>query len=151
MLDSSVDVLLISRSKGGVSGLLRFLEQRGCHCLIVSHAEALNLARVESFDLILSTRPLRQSGPLVRKLDAAPCQIFYEFGVEDGCWWVPLEGEKRKRLGSPALRSSEFAEFLERTIKEIRARRPSHSKAPAEGGEDPTSDCPSQKASVLSA
>jgi hypothetical protein len=132
MSKSVVDVLLLGKSESSVSNLLEFLEQRGCHCSVVSHLEAAQLPEVASFDLILSTTPLRQTEPLVLKLSGAPCAIFYEFAVEDGCWWVPLDGETRKCLGRPALRSHEFAGFLEKAVKRIRERKAPPGKRPSE-------------------
>jgi hypothetical protein len=119
MPSRKVEVLLLTGSESGISSLQGFLEQRGCHCSVVPHAKALDLPELTSFDLILSTTPLKQMEPLVRKLNGARCKIFYEFAVEDGCWWVPLDGETRKSLGGPALRNNEFAEFLDRSLKEI--------------------------------
>jgi hypothetical protein len=120
---SRAQVLLLSRSEETASSLTKFLEERGCHCSVVSPARALDLPELLSFDLILSATPLKQSDPLVLKLATAQCRVFYQFGVEDGCWWVPLDGQHGKHLGAPAIPRGKFAAFLERALREIESER----------------------------
>jgi hypothetical protein len=119
MPKSHVEVLLLSRSQSSVSGLLHFLDQRGCRCLVLSPAEALELADLSSFDLILSAAPLKQKDPLILRLSGERCTVFYEFAVEDGCWWVPLAGKRQKHLGGPAVPCREFGAMLEKVLREI--------------------------------
>jgi hypothetical protein len=121
MPKSHVKVLLLANSPSTASSLLHFLQDRGCHCAVAAAAQAINLPDLFSFDLILSALPLTQDHPMVRKLAGAHCRVFYQVPVEDGCWWVPLEGREHKRLGGPAVRRKEFAAFLDRIVEEIKA------------------------------
>jgi len=119
-----VEVLLVVEDESGATALLRFLEDRGCHCftLVSTHqlGNSLRDRELSAFDLVLSTTPLRQSDPLVRMLHGMKCKIFYRLPVEHGCWWVPLEGESHKRVGHPALRRTEFYQALEKMLHEMK-------------------------------
>jgi Ala-tRNA(Pro) deacylase len=81
------------------------------------------LAR-HGFDLVLSTVPLEQSGPLILRLGYSDCEVFYSCRVEGGCWWVPLTARGCQHPRVPALRPGEFEAALARAIEEIESRNP---------------------------
>jgi hypothetical protein len=116
-----VEVLLLAETEIEVAELGRFLQQRGCRCSFASVASAAASLVDHAFDLILCSVPLTQTHPLVLSLTGADCKFFYRFPVEDGCWWIPLDGKDKKTIGFPAVHSSQFAARLESILTELRS------------------------------
>lgn len=121
MIAARPTILLLAENRLATSGLTDFLERQGCACSIATLSSAPDLLRSCTFDFMISTVPLRQGDPVVLMLGGSDCRIFYRIAVEDGCWWVPLDGKGRKSLGSPALRCAEFAAFLENALNDFKA------------------------------
>lgn len=121
MVSRRPTILLLAENRFAASELNDFLERKGCACSTATLSSALDLLRSRTFDFMISTVPLRQADPVVVMLGGTDCRIFYRMAVEDGCWWVPLDGKVRKSLGSPALRCAEFAEFLENGLNDLKA------------------------------
>jgi len=121
MNSDCVKVLLLGESAKGSSYLLHRLRNWGCDCSVAtSAAEARALVNDHTFQLILSTLPLRRLDPLLDLLGESDCTVFFTCPVEDGCWWVPLLRHGQKCLGTPALLPSEFVALLPGLVKEIR-------------------------------
>lgn len=114
-------ILLLAENRVATSGLTDFLDRHGCAWSVATLSSAPDLLRSRTFDFMISMGPLRQEDPVVLLLAGTDCRIFYRISVEDGCWWVPLDGKGRKSLGSPALRCSEFAVFLEEALHDLKA------------------------------
>jgi hypothetical protein len=115
-----VSVLILGERPEGSSYLMSHLEQRGCRCLFArSLDEALAQFEPQSFDLILSARPMPRAEELQHLLSGAPSTAYYCFRVEDGCWWLPLLFRGQKCLGAPAFRPSEFIGELDRLVQLI--------------------------------
>jgi len=119
MRRAHIEVLLLGENESTTSSLFHFMEGCGCHCSFATPAVTRESLDVRAFDLILSAAPLNQQDPLVQMLDGTECRVFYRFPVEESCWWVPLGGKMRKRLGGPAFRCGEFGKKLEETVKEL--------------------------------
>lgn len=114
------NVLLLGESARGLSYTLFHLEQLGCTCAFAtSSEEAIALIDRHAFHLILSTKPLHETDPLVAALGESDCTVFFSYPVEDGCWWLPLMRHGQKCLGAPAVRLSVFVGLLDRLVKEI--------------------------------
>jgi hypothetical protein len=129
MTSDSVKVLLLGESPKGLTHLMRRLQGWGCDCSVVtSTKEALGLADRQSFNLILSTLPLRGCDSLLDLLGQSDFTVFFTCPAEDGCWWVPLFRHGQKCRGTPALLPSEFAELLPLLVKEIAAGDSTRSK-----------------------
>jgi len=139
---SRVEVLLLSGSESAASSLVKFLEERGCRCSVVSPARALDSPELFSFDLILSAMPLKQNDPLVLNLAEARCRVFYQLAVEDGCWWVPLGGAHEKHLGAPAVPCRNFAAFLEGVLREIESESASSGRQSRAGVSEREAESP---------
>ncbi|HUJ32439.1 MAG TPA: YbaK/EbsC family protein [Candidatus Acidoferrum sp.] len=125
MRRARAEVLLLGECESTASSLFQFMESHGCHCSFASPTTTHNSHDLRAFDLILSTAPLKQDDPLVLMLDGSKCRVFYRFPVEDGCWWIPLDGEARKRLGGAAARSEEFVRLVEEIVRDIQTGRAS--------------------------
>jgi len=120
MSEESVRVLLLGESEKGSSCLAWHLEHHGCQCWFArSTEEALALFEKYSFQLVLSTKPLRLANAIVARLKQSSCSVFYCQPVEDGCWWLPLVDHGKKCMGAPALRPSEFVSALDQLVGEI--------------------------------
>ena len=114
------NVLLLGETARGLSYLVCHLEQLGCACAFAtSSEEAIALVDRHAFHLILSTKPLHETDPLVAALSESDCTVFFSYPVEDGCWWLPLVRHGQKCLGAPAARPREFVGLLDRLVKEI--------------------------------
>ena len=115
--------LLVGENSQGVSYLAKRLEDRGFQCEYASSTQqALSLVQVHGFDLILSPIRLRDASLyfLMDLFYGAAVTLFYFYGVEDGCWWLPALRNGKRCWGTPALRSSEFAFTLDAAIDEVR-------------------------------
>jgi len=97
-----VNVLLLGENARGSSYLLFHLEHLGCTCSFATSSEEANaLIDRHAFHLILSTKPLHETDPLVAALGESDCTVFFSYPVEDGCWWwLPLMRHVKKCLGS---------------------------------------------------
>ena len=114
------NVLLLGESARGSSYLQCHLEQLGCTCsFATSFEEAIALIGRHAFHLILSTKPLHETDPLVAALSQSDCSVFFSYPVEGGCWWLPLVRHGQKCLGALAVRPSGFVGLLDRLVKEI--------------------------------
>jgi hypothetical protein len=114
-------ILLLAQNRAAGLDLIDFFESHGCECSVATLSVAPDLLQSLTFDLMISLFPLRQDDPVVSMLSGTDCRIFYRISVEDGSWWVPLDGKGRKSLGKPALRPAEFAIFLKRFLTEWKA------------------------------
>lgn len=119
MASENPEVLLLTEHEGTVSDLLQFFDRHGCHCSVGTLSTAHDLVQSHPFHFVVSMIPLRQEDPFVLLLGGTDTKIFYRLSVEDGCWWVPLDGQRRKSLGSPALRSVDFTDFLEKALEQL--------------------------------
>lgn len=114
------NVLLLGESARGSSYFLFHLEYLGCtRSFATSSEEAIALIDRHAFHLILSTKPLHETDPLVAALGESDCTVFFSYLVEDGCWWLPLVRHGKKCLGAPAVRPRAFVGLLDRLVKEI--------------------------------
>lgn len=121
MSQENIHVLLLGESEMGSAYLARRLEQLGCQSWFArTTEESLALSNGHEFRLFLSTKPLQRNCPVVARLSASGCDIFYCYPVEEGCWWLPLRVDGRDCLGSPALRPSEFMGLLDQVVQRIR-------------------------------
>jgi hypothetical protein len=132
MASARPEVLLLAESEGAVADLIDFFDRRGCHCSVGTPASARELVETRAFDFVISMFPLRQDDPFVLMLSGANSQVFYRLSVEDGCWWVPLGGAGRKSLGSPAVRSADFTDSLERALDQLKQHEQAAGKNPTE-------------------
>lgn len=136
MRNGQIEVLLLANSKLATSTLAHFLEKHGCLCLFATPETGAEVLKSHAFDLVLSSLPLKQSDSLVRALKHSRCRIFYRFPVEDGHWWVPLDGQSAKCIGREALRSSEFRPAITGILQDLRQQDASIDKQP-NGGATP--------------
>lgn len=115
-------VLVVGGSSKLFSGLMRCLENHGCHLWYAKSTEdALTLMDEHDFRLVLSTRPLKPNSEILEKIGSSDCSVFYCFPVETSCWWLPAVARGKKCLGAPALRPSEFVNAIEEMMKGIAA------------------------------
>ena len=114
------NVLLFGESARGSSYLQCHLEQLGCTCSFAkSFEEAIALIDRHAFHLILITKPIHETDPLVAALSQSDFTVFFSYPVESGCWRLPLVCRGQKCLGAPAVRPSAFVGLLDRFVKEI--------------------------------
>jgi len=119
-LSPGVKVLLLGKSGMLSSFLVRHLKESGCDCWdAASTEEALALIERHAFQLILSTRSVRETSRLLARCREPDCNGFFFFPVEDGGWWVPLVRHGENCLGAPAARRSEFVGLLDELLREI--------------------------------
>ena len=114
------------RNKGaGFALLFQYLEDRGCECeTVASYSEGVHRFEAKPFDIVLcSGEPGIEV--VLNATQGSLASVFCAHTVEDGCWWFPVVRQGAKCLGEPALRSAEFADFLERLL----AQRESAAKA----------------------
>jgi DNA-binding NtrC family response regulator len=114
--------LLVGENPQGRSNLAKRLQERGFQCQFASSSQqALSLARVCDFDLVLS--PIRLHGTsLLSLMDlfaGSGVTLFYFHGVEEGCWWLPAIRHGKRCFGSSAFRPSEFVSALDAAIDEV--------------------------------
>jgi len=76
------------------------------------------------FDLVLSLHPSRgtNSPSLGVLLSGSRTTLYYALRVEVGYWWVPILRLGEECFGAPVVRPSEFANELDKVLKEIRAQ-----------------------------
>jgi hypothetical protein len=120
MDQGSIEILLLGENADRPSYFSRWVENHGYHCWFARSTEdGLALLGRHAFRLILSTRPMRQTNPMVSQVGGSDCSVFYCYPVEDGCWWLPLMRHGQKCLGTPALRPCEFVNVLDQVVNEI--------------------------------
>jgi len=122
MEPSRPKVLLVNDDRSATHYLLNYFRTLGCLCsLALSHDEACDLFRREEFDLVLS-KFVPQGGAcheLVMLSAGTRASLFYFFGVENGCWWIPRVRFGQECWGETALQPRQFAYVLEKLIQEI--------------------------------
>lgn len=121
MASTRPEILFLTENEAAVSDLLEFFDRHRCHCTVGTLSSADDLVQSHAFQFVVSMIPLRQEDPFVLSLSGTDTRIFYRLSVEDGCWWVPLDGEGRKSLGGPALRSGDFTDYLEKALEQLKA------------------------------
>lgn len=132
MASTRPEILFLTENEAAVSDLLDFFDRHGCHCTVGTLSTAAELVHSHAFQFVVSVIPLRQEDPFVLSLSGTDTRIFYRLSVEDGCWWVPLDGEVRKSLGGPALRSGDFTDYLEKALEQLKAHEPAAENHAAE-------------------
>jgi hypothetical protein len=118
-------ILLIAGSPMGVSFLAARLERRACEIQIVSsRQEAFSIVSNQRFDLVLSEFRLWDGStyPLAASLIGSSTTLVYSYPVEAGCCWLPAVRNGESCWGSLAMRPSEFIDFLDDILREIRSR-----------------------------
>ena len=109
-----MNALFIVESQRAWGHLARRLEQRGCNCWFASRNEELRvLLSQRPFRLVLSARPVTESGPLLDLLRAPERFVFYSFPVEDSCLWFQAIPKSSSVSRVSALRPSEFISILD--------------------------------------
>jgi DNA-binding NtrC family response regulator len=114
--------LLVGENPQESSILVKRLQKRGFQCEFASSSQqALSLARVCDFDLVLSPVRLRNISlfPLMEACAGSTITMFYFQAVEDGCWWLPAIRRGKSCWGSSAFRPGEFVSALDAAIDEI--------------------------------
>jgi DNA-binding NtrC family response regulator len=114
--------LLVDENPEHCSNLVKRLQERGFQCQFASSSQqALSLARIYDFDLVLS--PVRLHGAsLLSLMDSfvgSGATLFYFHGVEEGCWWLPAIRHGKRCFGSSAFRPGEFISALEAAINDV--------------------------------
>lgn len=122
MQGKSPKALLVGENSYTPSTLTNCLKQRGFECEFASSGQqALSMARVHDFDLVLS--PIRLGGTSLLSLmdlfTGSGVTMFYFQAVENGCWWLPAMRRGKRCFGSFAYRTDEFAPALEEAIEEV--------------------------------
>src|SRR5579864_5242262 len=113
---SGRDVLLVGLGSSGAQGLSDRLRGRGFRCYLATNLraarEVFELVRV---DMVLTNAHLSDGTGvgLAASLTGMPVTVFVCVPLEDSCLWLPAIDCGRVCLGLPALRPSEFANYLE--------------------------------------
>lgn len=147
----SCRVLLIHEWASSSSHLSVWLERRGYRCQVAtSFAEAAHLLIDEPFELIISVlRPQpREISALATLLEGTHSDFFYAHPVEDGCWWLPAVRSGEPSSGSPAMRSSEFFEMIDRLTKQNPKGKASRPASAPQLVVSETSDCSPQSSGL---
>ncbi len=111
----------------GVSFLTARLKDSACEVQFASSCyEAKALVSNHGFDLVLGEFGLRDdsSSSLAAALTGSSTTLVYAYPVEAGCWWLPAVKNGELCWGSQAMRPSEFIDFLDDTLREIKSRQP---------------------------
>jgi hypothetical protein len=119
-------ILLIARSRVDISFLTARLKKGACEIHFASSCkEANSFISSQRFDLVLSEFRLLDGSayPLAALLMGSNTSLIFSYPVETGCWWLPAVKNGQSSWGSMAMRSGEFVDFLDDTIKEIRSRQ----------------------------
>jgi len=127
-------VLLIAASPMGVSFLVTRLKKWACEIYFASSCkEAKAFVSNQQFDLVLSEFRLRDgsSDSLASLLVGSHTTLVYSYPVETGCWWLPALRNRESCWGSRAMQPSEFMDFLDNTLKEMRSREPEGQDEPS--------------------
>ena len=131
MATKTPKILLIVAIPMGVSFLTARLKESACEIQFASSCnEANDLVSKHGFDLILGEFGLRDdsSSSLAASLIGSSTTLVYSYPVETGCWWLPAVKNGQSCWGSLAMRPSEFIDFLDNILKEIRSREPATSE-----------------------
>jgi len=121
---SVIRVLLVGDSPLSFFLHQKHLERNGCECEFAeSERTAWEMLGRRQFDLVLSLHPSRGtcSPSLGILLSGSPTTLFYALRVEVGYWWVPILRLGEECFGAPVLRPREFANALDKALREIRA------------------------------
>jgi len=114
--------LLVGENPHDFCILAKRLQKGGFQCQFASSSlQALSLARIHDFDLVLSPIKLRNIS-LLSLMDACAglkVNLFYFHAVEDGCWWLPAIRSGKRCWGSSAFRPNEFVSALDAAIDEL--------------------------------
>jgi DNA-binding NtrC family response regulator len=127
---NTTKVLVIAASPKGVSFLVTRLNKWACDiCFASSCREAKAFVNDQRFDLVLSEFRLHDgsSYSLATLLEGSRATLVYSYPVESGCWWLPALRDGQSVWGSRAMQPSEFMDFLDDTLKEMRSREPASS------------------------
>jgi hypothetical protein len=119
-----IRVLLVGGSPQSFFLHQKHLERNGCDCEFAeSERTAWEMLGRRQFDLVLSLHPSRGTGTpsLGILLSGSPTTLFYALRVEVGYWWVPILKLGEECFGAPVLRPREFANELDKALREIRA------------------------------
>lgn len=118
---SALRALLVGRSLGVSSALLRRLLAGGAQCrFAASYQAARSLLEGQTFDLIVSELRLTESSALdlIPLVESLPTDLFCIVAAESGAWWLPLVREGKHCTGEPALRGPEFGRILDDLLGE---------------------------------
>jgi DNA-binding NtrC family response regulator len=114
--------LLVGENPHDFSTLAKRLQKNGFSCEFASSSQqALSLARIHDFDLVLSPIKLRNASllSLMDACEGSKVNLFYFHAVEDGCWWLPAMRRGKQCWGTSAFRPGEFASALDAAIAEL--------------------------------
>jgi hypothetical protein len=118
-----VKVLMVGENASGPCSLSRHLEDRGCHCLFASSGkQAIRIYTEHAPDLVLCGDGAEGVRPLIAFLVGSSASVFRCHLVETSCWWLPVLVQGRVRLRAPALRPSEFTQYLDQMIEEVQSQ-----------------------------
>ncbi len=120
MVETRLDVLLISETQRNWSHLIGNLEQRGCDCWCASTNDKIRvLLGQRPYRLVLSTRPVTEHSPLMQLLRAPGRFVFYSFPIEDGFLWFQAIPEILHGPRMLTLRPGEFMRVLDDVIASL--------------------------------
>ena len=133
MMGKTPKILMICASPSGMSFLAARLRQWACEVHFASSCkEAYTVVRNEGFDLVLSEFRLSDGSPypLAESLVGSRTTIVYSYPAETDSWWLPAVKNGKLCWGSLAMVPSEFIDFLDEIITEIRSHQLVSSDAP---------------------
>jgi hypothetical protein len=116
-------VLLVGESLQSSPYLAKRLQSEKCECSLAgSYQEARSLLGSNSFDVVPCPMRWRNQNfsPLIDLLEGSGVTLFYSYGVEEGCWWLPAVWHGERCFGSSVFRPSEFVSVLDEAIEEGR-------------------------------
>jgi hypothetical protein len=115
-----VSILLVGESPHLFSFLQPPLEKIGCQCHFAeSHQEVGKILSHTKLDIVLSLSTLQSLSEMTAVLAGSRITMFHMLSVEERCWWLPVLRNGENCLGTPALRSTEFARVLAEIVKTI--------------------------------
>lgn len=118
----ALKALLVGENSHAPSIIANCLKERGFQCEYArSGQQALSLARIHDFELVLSRVRLGATSllSLMDMFVGSAVTLFYFQGVENGCWWLPAIQRGKQCFGSSAYRSDEFVPAPEAAIGEV--------------------------------
>jgi|HubBroStandDraft_6_1064221.scaffolds.fasta_scaffold07147_1 hypothetical protein len=125
MQPKDAKILLIASSLTGMSFLVTRLKKWECEIHFASSYKDANiLVDSKIYDLVLSEFRLSDgsSHPLADSLLGSNTTLVYPYPVETGCYWLPAVKNGQSCWGARAMRSNEFAAFLDDILKELKSR-----------------------------
>jgi hypothetical protein len=126
MSANTTKILLIAASPKAVSFLATRLQKWACEIYFAASCkEAKAFASSHRFDLVLSEfrLPDGSSYSLTDLFIGSTTTLVYSYPMETGCWWLPAVNNGQLCWESRAMQPSEFMDFLDDTLKEIRSRQ----------------------------